>query len=130
MRRRRIQFDLTALLHSPAALPEVPLFLAALLVARGLPAFLYAPLIGKRRSVVAGLMQATTLTFVIVATQLGVATGQLSPTASASLLAAGLLSAAISPALALKLMPTQAPTAEDIQHATFIEERPSDTRST
>jgi Kef-type K+ transport system membrane component KefB len=106
------------------------LFLAALLVARGLPAFLYARLIGKRRSVVAGLMQATTLTFVIVATQLGVATGQLSPTASASLLAAGLLSAAISPALALKLMPTQAPTAEDIQHATFIEERPSDTRST
>jgi Kef-type K+ transport system membrane component KefB len=110
-----IQFDLTALLHSPVALAEVPLFLGALLVARGVPAFLYARLIGKRRTVVAGLMQATTLTFVIVATQLGVATGQLSPTASASLLAAGLLSAAIFPALALKLMSTETLPAQTIQ---------------
>ena len=100
-----IQFDATALLRSPAALAEIPLFLAALLVVRAIPALLYARLIGTRRAAVAGLMQATTLTFVIVATQLGVATGQLSPTASASLLAAGLLSAAIFPALAVKLAP-------------------------
>jgi Kef-type K+ transport system membrane component KefB len=110
-----IQFDLTALRHSPAALAEVPLFLGALLVARGVPAFVYARLIGKRRAVVAGLMPATTLTFVIVATQLGVATGQLSPTASASLLAAGLLSAAIFPALALKLMPTEIPPTQSLE---------------
>jgi Kef-type K+ transport system membrane component KefB len=107
-----VQFDLKALLASPAALAEVPLFLAALLVARGIPAFLYARLIGTRRAVVAGLMQATTLTFVIVATQLGVATGQLTPTAAASLLTAGLLSAAIFPALAVKLLPTSAPSAQ------------------
>lgn len=110
-----IQFDLKALLSSPAALAEVPLFLAALLVARGIPAFLYARLIGTRRAVVAGLMQATTLTFVIVATQLGAATGQLTPTASASLLAAGLLSAAIFPALAVKLLPTPAPSARALE---------------
>jgi Kef-type K+ transport system membrane component KefB len=102
-----LSFDAAALLRSPAALAEIPLFLAALLAVRAVPALLYARLIGTRHAVVAGLMQATTLTFVIVATQLGVATGQLSQTASASLLAAGLLSAAVFPALALKLLPAQ-----------------------
>ena len=84
-------------MSSPAALTKIPLFLVALLVVRAVPAILYARLIGKRGAIAAGLMQATTLTFVIVAAQLGVATGQLSPTASASLLAAGLLSATIFP---------------------------------
>lgn len=100
-----LSFDASALLRSPTALAEIPIFLAALLVVRAIPALLYVRLIGKRRAVVAGLMQATTLTFVIVATQLGVATGQLSQTSAASLLAAGLLSAALFPALALKLLP-------------------------
>ena len=107
-----LSFDAAALLRSPAALAQIPLFLAALLVVRAVPALLYARLIGTRHAVVAGLMQATTLTFVIVAAQLGVATGQLSQTASASLLAAGLLSAALFPALALKLLPAQQPAAD------------------
>jgi Kef-type K+ transport system membrane component KefB len=102
-----ITFDAPALLHSPAALTEIPLFLAALLAVRAVPALLYTPLIGKRHALAAGLMQATTLTFVIVAAQIGVATGQLNQTSSASLLAAGLLSAALFPALALKLLPPQ-----------------------
>jgi Kef-type K+ transport system membrane component KefB len=102
-----VSFDAAALLRRPAALAQIPLFLAALLAVRAVPALLYVRLIGRRRAVVAGLMQATTLTFVIVAAQLGVATGQLSQTASASLLAAGLLSAALFPGLALKLLPAQ-----------------------
>jgi Kef-type K+ transport system membrane component KefB len=109
-----IHFDASALLHSPAAILEIPLFLAALLVVRAVPALVYTRLIGRRRAVVAGLMQATTLTFVIVATQLGVATGQLTPSASAALLAAGLLSAALFPAIALKLMPAWQPAAEPL----------------
>ncbi len=100
-----IQFDAKALLSSPAAIAEIPLFLAALLVVRAVPALLYCRLIGKGRAVAAGLMQATNLTFVIVATQVGGTTAQLSPTASASLLAAGLLSAAVFPTFALKLLP-------------------------
>ena len=60
-------------------------------------------------------MQATTLTFVIVAAKLGVATGQLTPSASAALLAAGLLSAAIFPTLALKLLPVRGPSAQPLQ---------------
>jgi Kef-type K+ transport system membrane component KefB len=99
-----VQFDLQALLRSPAALAEVPLFLAALLVVRGLPALAYRRHVGTRRAIIAGLMQATTLTFVIVATKIGVATQVISSRTSASLLAAGLLSAALFPATALRLM--------------------------
>ena len=87
-----------------AALAEVPLFLLALLVVRGLPALLYTRFLGSRRAAVAGLMQATTLTFVIVASQVGLATGHISTTASASLLAAGLLSAAVFPGAAMRLL--------------------------
>ena len=50
-------------------------------------------------------MQAATLTFVIVASQIGTASGQISRTTGAALLAAGLLSAALFPALAVKLLP-------------------------
>ena len=105
-----VQFDLRALLSHPVALAEVPVFLVALLVVRGLPALAYVRLVGRHRSAVAGLLQATTLTFVIVATQIGLAAHLISTTTSASLLAAGLLSAALFPALALRLL-TAAPPA-------------------
>jgi hypothetical protein len=52
-------------------------------------------------------MQAATLTFVIVASQIGIASGQISQTTGAALLVAGLLSAASFPALALKLLPAE-----------------------
>ena len=51
---------------------EVPLFLAALLVARGLPAALYRGFVGTRRAVVGGLLQATSLPFIVTATAIGV----------------------------------------------------------
>src|SRR5215469_14155223 len=64
-----VEFQLKALLASPVAIAEVPLFLVALLLVRGLP------------------------------------DGKLTPTAAASLLAAGLLSAAVFPAGARRLLP-------------------------
>jgi Kef-type K+ transport system membrane component KefB len=99
-----VQFDLPALLSHPTALAEVPLFLLALLVVRGLPALLYTRLIGRRHARVAGLMQATTLTFVIVATQVGLATGHISTASGAALLAAGLLSATLFPLAAARML--------------------------
>jgi Kef-type K+ transport system membrane component KefB len=80
-----VAFPLKALLADPAAMAEVPLFLAALLLVRGLPALLYTRFAGRRRAVAAGLLQATTLTFVIVAAQIGLADGKITPTAAASL---------------------------------------------
>jgi Kef-type K+ transport system membrane component KefB len=100
-----VEFPLNALLANPAAIAAVPLFLAALLIVRGLPALLYVRFYGRRLAAAAGLLQATTLTFVIVATQIGLADGKITPTAAASLLAAGLLSAALFPAGARRFLP-------------------------
>src|SRR5215469_12003334 len=99
-----VAFQLKSLLTHPSALAEVPLFLLALLLVRGLPALLYQHRTGTRRAAAAGLLQATTLTFVIVATQIGLATGKITPTVAASLVAAGLLSAALFPAGAQRLL--------------------------
>jgi Kef-type K+ transport system membrane component KefB len=99
-----VGYPLRALLADPAAIAVVPLFLVALLLVRGVPALAYRRLAGIRRVEAAGLLQATTLTFVIVATQIGLATGKTTPTAAASLLAAGLLSAALFPGAALRLL--------------------------
>ena len=99
-----VAFKLKGLLNHPAALAEVPLFLVALLVVRGVPALLYVRAVGRRRAAAGGLLQATTLTFVIVATEIGQETGKLTPTAAAALVAAGLLSAALFPAAAARLL--------------------------
>jgi len=104
-----VSFELKSLLAHPATLAEVPLFLLALLFVRGLPALLYRRRIGTRRAAAAGLLQATTLTFVIVASQIGVATGKITPTVAASLVAAGLLSAALFPAGAQRVLPRAEP---------------------
>ncbi len=106
-----VQFDARALVRDPAGLAEVPLFLVALLAIRAFPALAYARRFGRRRATVAGLMQATSLTFVIVATQIGVASGQITRTVGAALLAAGLLSAALFPAVALKMLQPELPDA-------------------
>jgi len=99
-----VGFNLKDLLNHPTALAEVPLFLVALLVVRGLPALLYKRVTDTRHTAAAGLLQATTLTFVIVATAIGRETGKLSPTTAAALVAAGLLSAALFPAAAEPLL--------------------------
>lgn len=100
------------------ALAEVvPVMMLSLV--RAVPAVLYVRLIGRRRAGVAGLMRATTLTFVIVATQIGMASGQISPATGASVLAAGLAPAALFPAAALKLLSpasSPAPTAKPRRH--------------
>jgi len=95
-----LSFQLKGLERQPGALAEVPLFLLALLIARGVPALLYTRAVGRRRAVAGGLLQATSLTFVIVATVIGQQTGKLSAATSAALVAAGLLSAALFPAAA------------------------------
>src|SRR6185437_10590258 len=99
-----VAFQLKGLLQHPTALAIVPLYLVALLVIRGGPALLYARAVGRRRAVAGGLLQATTLTFVIVATEIGVATGKVTPAAAAALVTAGLLSAALFPAAAARLL--------------------------
>jgi Kef-type K+ transport system membrane component KefB len=102
-----LRLDLTGLLDDPAALARVPLFLLALLAARGLPALLYGRLFDRRSVAAAALLQATSLPFVVTATQIGVLTGLMAPVTAAALVCAGLLSVLLFPAGALALLRRQ-----------------------
>ena len=99
-----IRFDLAALISSPATILRVPVFLVALLLVRGVPALLYRPLVGNRRAVVAGLLQATSLSFIVAASQIGLELGLITKATGAALIAAGLLSVLIFPLLALTIL--------------------------
>src|SRR5262249_41878623 len=99
-----VRFDLNALFSGASTLARVPLFLLALVLARGVPALIYAPMIGNRRTAAAGLMQATSLPFIVAATQIGVELGKLSQASAAALVAAGLLSVMIFPRAALSIL--------------------------
>jgi fermentation-respiration switch protein FrsA (DUF1100 family) len=83
---------------------RVPLFLLAIYFARGLPALVYVRLLGRTQWLIAGLLQATSLTFIVAATQIGLGLGAVSRASGAGLMAAGVLSVVISPALALVLL--------------------------
>src|SRR6266498_3532753 len=80
-----IRLDLTGLLHDPSALV-------------GLRAN------GTRPTLALGLLQATSLPFIVAATQIGVALGKITPVTAAALVCAGLLSVLIFPLLALGLL--------------------------
>ncbi len=99
-----ISFDLDALLASGSKLVLVPIFLALLLAARGLPALLYRSTIGTRRAVAAGLLQAVSLGFIVVASEIGMQLGLLDRATGAALIAAGLLSVLVFPLLAVTLL--------------------------
>jgi Kef-type K+ transport system membrane component KefB len=99
-----VQLNLTALFDSPAAIALLPATVAALLFVRGVPALLYRNQIGTRHAIAAGLLQATSLSFVVAATQIGVELGKLSEAAAAGLVAGGVVSVLLFPALALGLL--------------------------
>ena len=99
-----LRFDLDALLDAPSAFARVPLFLLALLVVRAVPAALYASTIGRRQAMAAGLLQATSLPFIVTATAIGVTLGEITPVTAAALVSAGLLSVIIFPLLAVGLL--------------------------
>jgi Kef-type K+ transport system membrane component KefB len=99
-----LRFDLDALFSGASTLVRVPVFLAAILLARGVPALVYRRLVGSERAVVAGLLQATTLPFVVAATQIGTELGVISAANAAALVAAALLSVLAFPIAALSAL--------------------------
>jgi Kef-type K+ transport system membrane component KefB len=96
-----VRFDAGALFASAATVVAVPLFLLALVLVRGLPAGLYRRRLGTRGAVAAGLLQATSLPFVVAAVAIGRELGVLSPATGAALVAAGLVSVLLFPSAAL-----------------------------
>lgn len=106
-----LRLDLSGLLADVGELARVPLFLAALLLARGIPALLFVREFGPRRAIAAGLLQATSLPFLVTATQIGVLTRLMTPVTAAALVCAGLLSVLLFPAGALALLRAPDPVA-------------------
>jgi Kef-type K+ transport system membrane component KefB len=99
-----VRFDLEALLAEASNLAMVPVFLGALLVVRGLPALLYRRVLDVRRTVVAGILQATSLPFIVAASAIGLELGLIDAAESAALIGAGLLSVLAFPVLGLALL--------------------------
>ena len=107
-----IKLDVTSLFASGSALARVPIFLAALLLVRGLPALFYRSFGSGCQLVGAGLLQATSLSIPVVAGQIGVDLGLIRPINYVTLVAAGLISVIVFPLLALPLLKPGGPEAE------------------
>src|ERR687895_226668 len=104
-----VRFDLDALTSSTSNLLMVPIFLAALLAARGIPAIVYRRAIDGRHAAIAGVLQATSLPFIVAATAIGLELGLIDAAGSAALIGAGLLSVLIFPLAGLLLLKRGAP---------------------
>src|ERR671929_1721956 len=92
-----VRFDLQALTASASSIAMVPIFLAALLAVRGIPATLYRRTLDARHTAIAGVMQATSLPFIVAATAIGMDLHLIDAVGSAALIGAGLLSVLIFP---------------------------------
>jgi Kef-type K+ transport system membrane component KefB len=104
-----LTFNLSVLFSSASTLLRVPLFLLALLVVRGLPAVLYRPALASIRDVAAvGLLQATSLPFIVAATTIGLQLHAIRPANAAALVAAGLFSVILFPVISLQLLRSSA----------------------
>ncbi len=99
-----IRLDLRGLIDQPSALLRVPVFLLALLLVRGLPALLALRSQGRRATLATALLQATSLPFIVTATQIGVQLHRITPVTAAALVFAGLLSVLLFPTLALGVL--------------------------
>jgi Kef-type K+ transport system membrane component KefB len=99
-----VAFDLDALFGSAATLLKVPLFLALLLAARGLPTSLVhrGVLEGRDRTALA-LLASTALPLIVAITTIGLDTGRMRPGNATALVAAGMLSVLAFPVVASQL---------------------------
>ncbi|MCD0485493.1 cation:proton antiporter [Streptacidiphilus sp. ASG 303] len=100
-----VQFNLGALFENAGTVLRVPMFLAALLLVRGLPALLYrAAGLSWTEVAATALLQATSLPVIVAAATIGLRLHAVRPENAAALVAAGLLSVVVLPLVALPLL--------------------------
>jgi Kef-type K+ transport system membrane component KefB len=104
-----VRFDLDALTASASNVAMLPVFLGALLLVRGLPALAYRRVLDRAHTAIAGILQATSLPFIVAATAIGMDLGLIDAAASAALIGAGLLSVLLFPLTGLLLLRRSAP---------------------
>jgi Kef-type K+ transport system membrane component KefB len=102
-----IQFDAHVFVEDPAAVWRVALFLGLMLVARGLPVFLlYRRALTSAERIPMALLSATGLPLIVVITSIALSEGKMRAVNAASLVAAGMLSVMLFPAIGLWRMRT------------------------
>ncbi|MGI9187230.1 MAG: cation:proton antiporter [Gaiellales bacterium] len=94
-----INLDVSLLFSSPRVIYLVPIFLVALLVVRGVPTLLYYRLMTRGERVGTAFFQATSLSLLIAATPAGMAAHAITERGATALIAAGMLSVIIYPAI-------------------------------
>ena len=100
-----VSFDLDSLLESSSTLLKVPLFLALMLVVRGLPGLLvYHGLLTLRERTALSVLQATALPLLVVITQIGLDTDRMRPSNAAALVGAGMLSVLVFPLVGFAIL--------------------------
>ena len=96
-----VDLDIKSLVTDPAALVTVPLFLALLVVVRGVPTFVFhSGALPRRDRAALGLFASTGLPLIVVITTVGVDEQVLSSEHAAGLVTAGLLSVLVFPQIA------------------------------
>ena len=104
-----IEFQLDALTSDPGELLKVPMFLAAFLLIRGLPAMvLYRSVLDLRDRVALAFFSSTELPLVVAITAVAIDNGKMSEITAASLIGAAVLSTAIFPLVGLRLRGSRA----------------------
>ena len=98
-----VEFDLPALVTSPAGLARLILFCEGILFIRFVPVFLYKHVLPERDLLPLALFSATTLPLVVAVTYLGVRTGDMLPENASALVGAAVITVAVFPPLALLL---------------------------
>jgi Kef-type K+ transport system membrane component KefB len=100
-----MNFHLSALTSSPAALLRVPLFLVLFLVVRATPALLlYRRDLPPQQLPPLALFSATALPLMVVITTIGVSEGRMRPVNGAALVGAGMMSVLLYPMIARLLL--------------------------
>jgi len=109
-----VGFDLDSLLSSTTTMLKVPLFLAMMLVIRGLPAMLvYRGVLSTRERSAMTLLQSTALPLLVVITQIGLETHRMKPGNAAALVGAGMLSVLVFPLAGFALLGAKSTTTSD-----------------
>ena len=98
-----IEFDLHALVTSPASLARLILFCVGFLFIRVFPVLLYKRVLPGRDLFPLALFSATTLPLVVAVTYLGVLTGDMLPENASALVGAAVIEVAVFPRLAIVL---------------------------
>jgi Kef-type K+ transport system membrane component KefB len=98
-----INFDLDSLLTA-TGLALAALFLALLVVVRGLPSLLWLRELGTRRTLCLALLGATGLPLIVAIVGIGTDSGAIDPDVGASLIGAGMVSVLLFPLLAIRIV--------------------------